>query len=43
MVDHLFGFPIAEPIPNKEAAPVADAIYNKFNFLAYMPKDSLVR
>ena len=27
MVDHLPGFPIAEAIPNKEAATVADAIY----------------
>ena len=28
MVDHLSGFPIAEAIPNKEAATIADAIYN---------------
>ena len=28
MVDHLSGFPVAEAIPNKEAATVADAIYN---------------
>ena len=40
MVDHLPEFPITEAIPNKEAATVADAIYN--NFRTYIPKNSLI-
>ena len=29
MVDHLTGYPIAVPIPNKEASTVVDAFYEK--------------
>ena len=37
-VDHLSGFPIAEAIPNKEAATVADVIYNKLILEHTCPK-----
>ena len=38
MVDHLPGFPIAEVIPNKEAATVPDVIYNRLMLEHTCPK-----
>ena len=38
MVEHLSRFPIAEAIPNKDAATVADAIYNKLILEHTSPK-----
>ena len=38
MVDHLSRFPIADAIPNKEAATVPDAIYSKLILEHSCPK-----